>query len=173
MKKVFMLSIIACFLMALEIGTIPKRVVLEKDKGGTIDGSPFDTASMKGKVYLVIYSDPDKRDLNEPFFEKVKAKNFDRNRYTSIAIINMAATWIPNFLLNAILKAKQKKYPYTVYVKDNKKVLVHAWQLPDNDQVVMIFDQNGRVQYIGHGKLSQKEQERALHILEELINESH
>ena len=146
---------------------------MEKDKGGKIDGSAFDTASIKGKVYLVIYTDPDKRDLNEEFFEKVKAKHFDRKKYNSIAIVNMAATWIPNFLLNAILKAKQKKYPYTIYVKDNEKVLVRVWKLPDNDQVVLIFDRNGRVRYIVQGKMTQREQARALHMLQELIDESH
>ncbi|WP_084275401.1 hypothetical protein [Nitratiruptor tergarcus] len=111
MKKIALLVMLVIFSLGIEIGSIVPKVVLDKKDGGLVSGGAFDLSSLRGKVYLLVYSDPDKRDLNEEFFEKVKAKNFDRSKYGSVAIINMAATWMPNFLLNAILKKKQKKFP--------------------------------------------------------------
>ena len=68
--------------------------------------------------------DPDESDLNNHVSEALKAEKFPLEKYGSIAIINMAATWLPNFALNMKLKSKQENYKNTVYVKDLQKILV-------------------------------------------------
>ena len=169
MKKLTLFCFFGLFVWAAQVGEVLPHLVLEGQEGGLVDGRAFDSQILSSKTYLVIYSDPDKKDLNDEFFHKVKKAHFDRSRYGSIAIVNMQATWLPSFLLQAILKKKQKAYPDTIYVKDKKKVLVKKWGLADNDQVVMIV-QKGKVLFVKNGKLSPKEQMRAFEILRRSVN---
>ena len=147
------------------------QVVLNGKDGGRVDGKPFDTKILERKVYLFVYADPDKKGLNEAFFDAVKAKHFDRSKYGSIAVINMAATWKPNFIIAAILKKKQKEFPDTIYVKDNRKVFVKQWQLADDDMNVLIFD-HGRLLFQKSGEMSADEQNEALKILQKALDDS-
>jgi len=169
MKK--LLFLVATFAFALEVGQMAPQVVLNGKDGGRVDGKPFDTKILERKVYLFVYADPDKKGLNEAFFDAVKAKHFDRSKYGSIAVINMAATWKPNFIIAAILKKKQKEFPDTIYVKDNRKVFVKQWQLADDDMNVLIFD-HGRLLFQKSGEMSEDEQKEALKILQKVLDDS-
>ncbi len=169
MRKFFFLASLTCVLFAMDIGKPLPDVRLTGEAGGCIDGKPFDSQKLRGKVRLIVYSDPDKRDLNEAFFRRVKALHLDRTRYGSVAIINMAATWLPNFVLEAILKKKQKEYPDTLYVKDMHKAIVKAWDVADENQDIIITDKEGRVLFYKVGKLLPAEQERAIAILREQL----
>ncbi len=169
MKKLTLFFALGLLVWGAKVGEMLPHLVLEGKEGGLVDGRSFDSRILSSKTYLVIYSDPDKKDLNEEFFQKVKKAHFDRSRYGSIAIVNMQATWLPNFLLQAILKKKQKSYPDTIYVKDKKRVLVKKWGVADNDQVVMIV-KRGKVLFVKNGKLGPKEQSRALEILQRSVD---
>ncbi len=169
MKKIALFFALGVLVWAAKVGEVLPHLMLQGKEGGLVDGRPFDSRILSSKTYLVIYSDPDKKDLNEEFFQKVKKAHFDRSRYGSIAIVNMQVTWLPNFLLQAILKKKQKSYPDTIYVKDKKRVLVKKWGLADNDQVVMIV-KRGKVLFVKNGKLNPKEQSRALKILQRSVH---
>ena len=82
-------------LRALERGMTLPKMTLSGKEGGRVDGTPFDSDTLKGKVTVLFYVDPDKKSLNEDFTEALKARHFDRSRYRSVAIVNMAATWMP------------------------------------------------------------------------------
>ena len=66
----------------------------------------------------------------------------------------MAATWLPNMVINIKLKSKQEKYKSTVYVKDLEKILVKKWGLNDDDSDVMLFGKDGKVLYSVDGKFT-------------------
>ena len=168
--RAVLIAMLAVALYALEVGEPLPGVVLDGKIGKKVDGKPFKSQDLRGKIWLLIYSDPDKKSLNEEFFEKVKAKHFDRSRYGSVAIVNMAATWMPNFAISAILRSKQKRYPDTIYVKDCKKYLVQRWGLKDDDMNIVLLDKDLRVLFIAHGKMSKEQQRRALQILERKVN---
>lgn len=152
--------------MAIEVGTVPKAVSINGENGGRIDGSAWDSTMLKGKIHTVFYVDPDKRDVNNPLADALKAKNFDRNKVNSVAIINLAATWLPNVFIESKLKEKQKKFPHTIYVKDKKKVLVKEWDLADDNSDILIFDQKGKLIYKKFGKLSNEEIKDVIALIE-------
>jgi YtfJ family uncharacterized protein len=143
--------------MAIELGTVPTAVSIDGENGGKIDGSSWESSTLKGKINTVFYVDPDMRDLNNPLADALKKKNFDRKKVNSVAIINLAATWLPNVFIESKLQEKQKKFPRTIYVKDKKKVLVKQWNLADNNSDVLIFDQQGKLLYKKFGKVSDEE----------------
>ncbi len=171
MKKTFLLSfLLVSSSFALTLGQTPPCVVLDGKNGGKVDGSPWDSKMLQGKVYVVFYVDPDKKDLNEPFSEALKEQNFPLDQYTSIAIVNMAATWMPDFIIDAKLKAKQKKYPKAIYVRDKKKVLVKKWALEDDNSDILVFDKEGKLIFQHAGKLDANQIEKVLSLIEHNLN---
>jgi uncharacterized protein len=153
---------------AVMIGEIPKNVVLSGDNGGLVkDGSEWNSAKLKDKVLVMFYVDPDEKDLNEPFADALKAKKFDREKFGSVAVINMAASWKPNFAIQMALEAKQKKFPHTLYVKDMKSLIVKEWGVADDNSDILIFSKTGELLFNKDGKLNEEEIAEALKIIEE------
>ncbi len=149
----------------IEIGAIPETVALEEKGGGRLDGTPWSSAEMRGKVHVLFYVDPDLKDLNNEASDALKKEDFPRDRFHSVAVINMAATWLPNFAISSALKKKQERYPTTLYVRDYKKALVKAWGIADDNSDVLAFDQQGRLIYRKDGKLDAEDIEELIGII--------
>ena len=127
----------------LPLGEVPPLIELSGDKG---EGSMVKAgaAANSGEGFVLFYADPDEADLNNDASEAIKAEDFDKQKYGSVAVINMAATWMPNFAIQMKLESKQKDYPDTTYVKDMEKILVEQWGLADDSNDVLIFDREGK-----------------------------
>ena len=152
----------------LPLGEVPPKIKLEGDSGGRLDGSEWSSDELvSGKVTVLFYVDPDEADLNNHVSEALKAEKFPLEKYGSVGIINMAATWLPNFALNMKLKSKQEEYKNTVYVKDLKKILVQKWGLSDDNSDVMVFGKNGEVLYSVDGKFSEKQVKEIIKVVKE------
>ncbi|MBL7211898.1 MAG: transcriptional regulator [Desulfobacteraceae bacterium] len=141
----------------IEMEQLPPKVELKDNLGGRLDGTPWSSSELKGKVHVIFYVDPDEKDLNNDASEALKAAKLPRDKFQSFAIINMAATWLPNFAISSALKDKQKQYPTTIYVRDYKKVLVNKWEIADDNSDVLAFDKKGRLFFKKNGKLNEKE----------------
>jgi len=160
MKKLLFSLLLALPLLALEVGQPLPQLTLSGKEGGRVDGKPFDSESLKGKVTVIFYMDPDKKDLNEPFTDALHAQHFDRANYQSVAIVNMAATWMPNFAIASALKSKQKKFPDTIYVKDLHKKGVKVWGMADDDANFAVVSKTGEVLYYKAGKIPESDYEK-------------
>jgi len=150
----------------LPIGQIPATITISGDDGGRMDGTAWSSSELVGKVWVVVYADPDESDMNDAATEALKAKDYATDVYQSVAIINMAATWKPNFLINTILKGKQKKYPNTVYVKDMNKILVTKWGLADESNDIVVFDPSGSVIFSFDGQLDTEAIEEMISLID-------
>ena len=167
MKKIIItLLILGTSTMALEMGKVPPHVTISGDNGGKLDGTKWSSSMLKGKIYTVFYVDPDKKDLNNALANALTAKNYDRKKADSVAIINLAATWLPNAVLEPILEKKQKQFPNTLYVKDKKKVLVKKWHIEDDNSDILIFDKKGKLIYKKFGKVSASEIKEVIKLIE-------
>jgi YtfJ family uncharacterized protein len=152
---------------ALSVGEVPTAVRIDGKNGGLVSGGAWSSSMLKDKVYAVFYVDPDEKDKNEKFADALKAQNFDHSKYGSVAIVNLAATWKPNVIIEALLKSKQKKFPHAVYVKDKKKVLVKRWNLEDDASNIIVFGKDGKVLYFKDGKLDQSDITKVLKLIED------
>lgn len=158
MKSIFVLCA-AVFLpnfayADLKVGATPSQIILKDKEGGRTDGKPWDSSSITGKVYSLFYVDPDEKGANEALEKRLADEKFDRKLFGSIAIVNLAATWKPNFIIEKILASKQKEFPDTIYVKDKVSKLVKEWQLKDNSYNAVLFDKTGKVLISKAGTLS-------------------
>jgi hypothetical protein len=153
-------------LLALNIGEVPPKVVISEKNGGYLDGTAWNSSMLKNKLYVLFYVDPDERDTNDAFTKALHEKSYDLNYYGSVAIINLAATWLPNVVLESKLKDKQKKFPNTIYIKDKSKVLVKEWDLQDDSSNVLIFNKDGELIYSYSGKLNSSEITKVISLID-------
>jgi len=153
--KIILILVPTMLLAELPIGEIPPKVVLKGDLGGRIDGTQWSSEELVSeKVIVLFYVDPDESELNNHVSDALKAENYPKEKYGSIGMANMAATWLPNFAINMKLKSKQEKHKETVYVKDLDKTLVKKWGLSDDNSDVIVFGKDGRVLYSVDGKFT-------------------
>ena len=167
--KIALLStLMALNLSAVTVGEIPNEVVIENDNGGMVqDRSAWNSSTITDKVYVMFYVDPDEKDTNNEFSATLKEKKYDRNYYGSLAVINLAATWKPNFIIESILKDKQEEFPDTIYVKDKNSVLVNEWKVEDDASNILIFSKTGALLFYKSGKMSEEDISNALKIIED------
>jgi YtfJ family uncharacterized protein len=157
-----LIFVLAAFLInqaaqAIEIGEIPPQVELKEKLGGRLDETPWSSEELRGKVHVLFYVDPDEKDTNNDASEALDKEKFPGDKFQSVGIINMAATWLPNFVISSSLKDKQKRYPRTLYVRDYKKALVNAWKIADDSSNVLAFDKQGKLIFRKDGKLTAEE----------------
>ncbi len=155
-RALLLLALTLTPLMALSVGNALPQLTLSADEGGKLDGSAFDSDRLRGKVYVIFYVDPDEKDLNNAFSEALKKADLDKSRFASVAVINMDATWLPNFAIASALEEKQKRYPDTLYVKDLDKKGVGVWQVADDNSDIIITDRSGNVLYVHEGEVPQE-----------------
>ncbi|MBL1244164.1 MAG: transcriptional regulator [Sulfurimonas sp.] len=168
--KLLLVALLATLnLSAVTVGEVPASVTIEGENGGNVaDDSAWNSSSIKENVYVVFYVDPDEKDTNEHFSQALKEKEYRKvGAFGSMAIINLAATWKPNFVIEGILKTKQEEFPDTIYVKDKTSVLVNEWELGDDAANVLVFDKTGKLLFYKTGKMSDEDMSKAFSLIEE------
>ena len=168
-KRLLLPLIAAMSLQAAIVGEVPKQVVLEGENGGLArDGSAWSSDTLKGKLFVLFYVDPDKKDVNEAYNKALKRfKKENRLSFQSVAIINLAATWKPDIIIEKLLQSKQKEFPDVIYVKDKHKVLVKEWGLKDDASDILIIDKSGKVIFYKAGKMDKADKEKSFALLKE------
>ena len=156
----------------LEIGKKPAEVKLDDKAGGRLDGKAWSSTELKGKIFVLFYVDPDEKDMNEHVAEAIRAEAFPGDKFGSVAVINMAASWVPNVVLDKILAGKQVKFPRTIYVRDRERRLVQDWGLTDNSYQITVFDRDGTVLFTKAGKFTDAETRKLVQLLKDKIKET-
>jgi len=177
MKKVSIGVLLALFSVslfaALPVGETAPLLDLNGKAGGRVDDSAWSSSELVGKVWVVVHADPDESDLNNAATEALKAKDYPEDVYGSTAIINMAATWKPNFAINMILERKQEKYPSTVYVRDFKNKVGKVWGLADDSNNIVVIAPSGKVLMSVDGQMSAADIDKMISMIDaeiELLN---
>jgi uncharacterized protein len=171
LKCLSLVLLISFNLHALTLGEQPKNITITGENGGLVkDASEWNSSMLKERVYVMFYVDPDEKDVNEHYSAALKKKNYsEQGDFSSIAIINLAATWKPNFVIEGILKSKQKEFPNTLYVKDKSSILVKEWELADDASNILIFTKDGRLLFYKSGKMSDVDMQKSFKLIEENI----
>ncbi len=167
---IVLLAAVPLGVQAVELGQVPPRVELQGNLGGRLDGSPWRSDELQGKVHVLFYVDPDEKDTNNEASEALDREKFPAEKFQSVAVINMAATWMPNFAISLALEDKQKRYPRTLYVRDDKRVLVEAWKIADDSSNVLAFDKEGKLIFRKDGKLSAEDIQRLIQAVKEHLH---
>ncbi len=133
---------------AIELGEKVPNITLSGDEGGFVkNDKPFRLQDLEGKIFVIMFADPDERSDGEALNKALKEakKSFPENSMQSIALINLKATWKPNWIISKIIRSKQEKYPTTWFVQDVKGVMMRKWGLKDDAYECIVVDEKGRV----------------------------
>src|SRR5574343_613162 len=149
--------IILLLIISYSVNAGLPNIVLSGKAGETLEGEPFDTASLRGKTFLLVHLDPDKKSLNEKAQNALEAAKLSGPKYGSIVIINAKSTWIPNGILRTGLNLNKKKHPDTIFVLDYSKTFVDQWNFKDNSSSFMIINSDGLPIFRREGKLSDED----------------
>jgi YtfJ family uncharacterized protein len=165
----FALFLVPQMVQAIEMGQVPPKVELKEKVGGRLDGTAWSSEELKGKVHVLFYVDPDEKDTNNDASEALDKEKFPAEKFQSVAIINMAATWMPNFAISLSIEEKQKRYPRTIYVRDYQKALVDEWKIADDSSDILAFDKQGKLIFRKDGKLSPEDIQKLIKAIKDKL----
>ncbi len=168
---VYLLAASSIFFSWSAQATLLTPLSISGKDGGNVDGSAWSSSELKGKISFVLYVDPGKRNLNKKMQNGLKDLNLNPKYFQSFAIVNLAASWIPNRILQKAFKRKKIYYTNTKYVLDKKKYFVQNWGLPDKAYYLMITNQDSRVVYVHEGKFDDKESQKLYYLVREQVKQ--
>ena len=171
-KKIALTVALVVGVSALEVGEVVKPITLTGANGSQVkDNSAWSSDSLKGRVSVIFYVDPDEKEANSKFSKIIEEQKFDKTEFVKVAIVNLAATWKPSFVIEKLLVSKQKELPENIYLKDKKSFFVKEWGLKDDASNVIILSREGKVLFSKSGAMSEEEIERSLSVLKKSIAE--
>jgi len=151
----------------LPVGKVPPTITLDGDDGGKVSGGKWSSTEITGKVFCLMYVDPDEKDINAHVEKAMKAEEFPEEKFASIAMINLGASWKPNFVINSILEDKQKDFPRTIYVRDINEKISKIWNLTTDSYCIVLFNKNGEVLMSKDGKFSDDDTNKLLKLIKD------
>ena len=101
-----------------------------------------------------MYVDPDEKSKGEVFKPTIEAfeKDLDFDKFQILVILNLDATWKPDFVIRTMMKSKLTDYPKRIYILDTGSVLVKKWGLTDNAYNTVIINDKRKVIYSHSGE---------------------
>ena len=153
---------------ALPVGKTLPPLTLEGEAGGLVTGGPWKSESLKGKILLLFYVDPDEKGANKDLEVALGALP-KGPEVVSVAVINLGATWLPNAVIASKLEESQKEHPKTIYVKDVNKALVKTWGAGDDTYSVALVGPDQTVIYSYDGTLGQPQISEMIGKLKEAV----
>ena len=170
MRKIIIIWMcIVVMIQAVNIGNTLPQVTLEKENGGASNDKPWNSISLEGKVHLILYMDPDERKEMQALLDALNALDVDTKAYSTVAIVNLAGTWMPDYILELMLSKKEKELKNTSFVFDRKKYLVEKWQMKDDASNILIIDKSSKILYQKIGKMSPTEIEYVIKTIYDMV----
>lgn len=106
------------------------------------------------KVLVILYTDPDVKDVNDPLSAAIKAKGFPADKYAGIGVANCKVTWIPNSAIRIKSRQKEKQFPGSIVLLDDSEKIKQAWSLADSDDkgVVIVVGKDSKIKFLRYVK---------------------
>lgn len=129
---------------------------LSGEKGGLCGGKEWKSSSLKDKVNLLLYVDPDKQSWIKPLVAKLDSIHYSPDSLGITFILNTDATIIPDFIIRNRVREKAKKASSIAYVLDRNKLLVKKWNLIDDNVNVLLLDASGKIIQKHYGQMTKE-----------------
>jgi len=165
MNKLRLLSAVATLIFPL----LSQAWVLPN---GGLDGEDFDSEKLRGKAFVLFYVSPKKKELNMEASEELKAQKFEGDAFGSVAIIDLKSSWIPNPLILRAVRAKQEKYPRTIYLKDRKRYMHKILDFKPSGNEIFAFDGDGKMIFRHLGKAEPEKIKELIKLMKASVEEA-
>jgi len=147
--------------LALKVGDTVKNLKVRDS-----NDNPAWIPDLGKKVLTIFYTDPDEKDMNEPFRDMLKAAKLDKTTYRGLGIVNLKDTWKPNFIIRKVIRGKIKKFKSTI-LTDPAFIVRNQWHMGDcnNKDVVIVVGKDKKVKFIKKGPLTAAEKKATLALI--------
>lgn len=161
MKKIIAMAglTVASLLAEIDMEHPLPPITLEGDNGSYYSGGTWSSSTLQGRTTMLMYVDPDEKGKGELFKPAIEAfeKELDFSTFQILVIINLNATWKPDFLIKSLMKSKITTYPKRTYILDSNSVLVKKWGLNDNEYNTLVINDKSEVIYSHSGEWKEGE----------------
>lgn len=144
-------------------------IELSGESGGYINGNSWNIADLLGKVTTLFYIDPSEETLNPELEARLEAEHFPIEASNSVVIVNTDKSWIPDFVIEKVIKSKQESHPNTLFVVDKSSKLSNVGWLPSPGYVVVVLDPQGKKIYQKEGKFNSGEIDLLITLIRDTI----
>ncbi len=155
MKNIFLILSLMISSLFAEVDMIKplKNITIKGDDGGYVIGGDWNSSMLKGKTTMLMYVDPDEQPKGEIYKPTIEAfeRDLDFNKFQILVILNLKATWKPDFLIKSLVKNKVGDYPKRIYILDKNSILVKSWGLADNEYNTLVLNKQAKVIYSHSG----------------------
>ncbi len=129
------------------------------------------SSSFRDKVLIITYETKETTEVNKTFKDHILKKYPEQSqtRLVSIAVINCSKYFFPvkNICISRTDK-ESDRLPITVY-SDVDGNMFEDFFIIDNESNIFISDREGIIRYVKTGKMNMQEIEKALDLVESLI----
>ncbi len=136
--------------------TMLPSIALKGENGGTADGKEWNSSNLTGKINLILYVDPGKKESATPLIDKIDSLNYAPDSLGITFIVNTQATFIPDFLIQKMIKSRAEENKNILYVLDQNKVLIKEWKLTEENINVLIIDSSGKTLHRHDGEITEE-----------------
>lgn len=166
-----LVAFVVCLLAAPNTYALKKGDTVRNVKVRDANDEPARIPDLGKKVIMLFYTDPDVKDLNEPFREYVDAKKPSKKKLRAMGVANLKDTWKPNFIIRSIIRSKMKKFK-SLILTDTDHSLKKAWKLGNCDEkdIAIIIGRDKKVKFIKKTALTKAEIAANWKLLQELMD---
>ncbi len=122
-----------------------------------------------GLVHIIFYVAPPAKSMNDKATEHLKAKGYKTEQVKSWAVVNMADSSWPNFLIRSEIKKSQAKHPHTTYLKDYDYTMLKTWQFAHKSNDILVLDPDGKVLFAHNGAMDEPKIESLIDSIDKAI----
>jgi len=132
----------------------------------------WNSAQLPGKVRVIqhIAGRSSAKELNDPLVQALKHANLPHDRYQTTTIVNTDDAIIGTavFVRNSI-EDNKKTFPWSQFIVDSKGNVAKAWELTAKNSAILVLDNQGKVQFVKEGALSEAEVQQVISLLHQLV----
>jgi len=125
----------------------------------------WNTKQLQGKVRVIqaIAGRSASKEMNAPLMKAITAQNFDVKDYQTTTIINQDdAMWGTGGFVKSSAEDSKKEFSWSSLVLDEDGAAAKAWQLKQENSMIIIVDKSSKVIYVNEGALSTDEIKNAI-----------
>jgi len=125
----------------------------------------WNTKQLRGKVRVIqaIAGRSASKEMNAPLMKAITAQNFDVKDYQTTTIINQDdAMWGTGGFVKSSAEDSKKEFSWSSLVLDEDGAAAKAWQLKQENSMIIIVDKSSKVIYVNEGALSTDEIKNAI-----------
>lgn len=133
----------------------------------------WNSSQLTGKVRVIqhIAGRTAAKEMNQPLIEAIKAAKLPRERYQTTTIINTddAIIGTAMFVRNSIESSK-KEFPWSQFIIDSNGNVREAWELHPKSSAIILLDNEGKIQFVKDGPLTEQEVQHVMSLVQQLLN---